>query len=439
MIPRMLYYLAQANRTYYLSREDLQERKRRSLARSMRWAYEQVPFYHSCFKGLGKTPEDFARFEQLARFPTLSRTQLTAMGREAIRASGATTTVTWATTGTSGVPLQIDWTEQMNDVRVALALRRMTKLGVRPWSRLVSIWPPKVQWRYAYDRKGRRRPSTTYLDLPLASVFERPFPTARILVSTPGDLSGEARTLRASSPDFVFCRPSHLRQLALQLDREGIRMTPSGVFLTGEPATAATLNQFAKTFSCPVCTMYACSEAGNLGGDCRAQRGIHLYEDFIVFEVIRDDERVGPGETGELVITSLYNDAMPLIRYRTGDLVKLADDGRCDCGSSLLRLESIQGRVSDGLMTVAGSRLPAMMVANEMERRTGFSDFQLSQKSMSVIEIGLAHGERADSRVELELTRWLSELIGAEQTLSFVARDDEELWTKSRPVVSTFP
>ena len=392
MIPRVFYYLAQSTRTYRLPREELEERKRRLLTRNMRWAYDHVAFYHSCFKRLGKTPEDFTRPESLESFPTISKPQLVGRGAD-IRATGAKGEVIWRSTGTTGGSFTFEFSGRMNDVRAALALRRLTNFGVRPWSRIVSIWPPKVNWRYRFDREGRGRPSTSYLDIPFGSAFYRPFPTVRILVSNPQDLPYEVRTLRAMRPDFIVGRPSHLREVVLQLEREGLHIYPSGVVLTSEPPTYATLRKIAEGFRCPTCTAYGATEAGNLGGDCRAQRGIHLYEDFAIMEVLKDGESVGPGETGELTITTLYNDVMPLIRYRMGDLVKLADSGRCDCGSYLMRVESIKGRALDGLMTSSGTRVPPMDVANELEARTGFSDFQLVQESMSRIQIRLSHGQ----------------------------------------------
>ena len=436
MLPKVLLYYTQAARNYGLSADRLQEHKQRKLARSMRWAYEHVPLYHQRFKQLGKGPQDFERVEQLTGFPTLSKAEVMRMGRDSLRARGVRIAVSWGTTGTSGDPFIVEYSEEMNDVRAAMALRRLTGFGVRPWSRLVSIWPPKVRWRYGYYESGQARPSTTYLDLPVASFYRRPFPTARILVSNPVDLRGESRALKGMEPDFIVGRASHLRQVAIQLQNDGIGIHLHGLFLTGEPSTAATMRLLSESFHAPVCRMYGCTEGGNLGGDCKAQRGLHLYEDFMIFEVLRNGEQVGPGETGELALTTLHNDAMPLIRYKTGDLVKRADGDRCECGSYLMRLDSVQGRTGDGLMTASGERRPAMLVAEEIERRTGLTDFQVNQMGMDRIEVRLAHGQTLDDRQAEELTSWLSGLVGVEQTVTFAQRGEEELWEKARPVTS---
>ncbi len=436
MIPRFFYYLEQANRSWSLPNDDLQELKRKKLSRSMRWAYDYIPLYHSIFRQMGKRPEDFSRPELLSNFPMLTRPEYVRKGREEVSPKGMKPAVTYGTTGTTGTALMHEKTQLFEDVRQALSVRRILKMGVRPWSRIVTVWPPKVQWRLMFYGDGRRRISTGYLDLPLTSAFGRPLPTAKILVSTPDDLAGEARKLKDLDPEFIWCRPSHLRQVALQMERDGLDIHPSVAFLLGEPATSGTLKTLEKRFGTKVCRAYGSTEFATMGGDCRAQSGIHLYEDFNIFEVVRDGTVVGPGEMGELVVTSLHNDAMPLVRYRTGDLVRLADAGTCDCGSSLMRLESIQGRVQDGLKTTDGTRLPSLETANEMEDRTGFSDFQINQESMSRIEVRLAHGQTADARKEREIAEWLSALIGQEQSLTFAARDEEELWNKARLITS---
>jgi phenylacetate-CoA ligase len=91
--------------------------------------------------------------------------------------------------------------------------------------------------------------------------------------------------------------------------------------------------------------VYAMEELGVLAVECEAEDGLHGFEDRYVYEVIdpATGEVLGPGELGELVVTSLHAEAMPLLRYRTGDLV-MTDDGGCQCGRTHIRLH-VMGRV----------------------------------------------------------------------------------------------
>jgi phenylacetate-CoA ligase len=85
--------------------------------------------------------------------------------------------------------------------------------------------------------------------------------------------------------------------------------------------------------------------------ECTEQNGIHVWGDLAYVEVIDPEsgERLGPGEKGELVITMLQKEALPMIRYRIGDITSY-DDSDCGCGRAHVRIARIQGRVDDMLI-----------------------------------------------------------------------------------------
>ena len=95
-----------------------------------------------------------------------------------------------------------------------------------------------------------------------------------------------------------------------------------------------------------------------IGAECEAHQGLHLsMENLIVEIVVRDgctERAAAPGELGEVVVTDLHNYGAPFIRYLTGDLATQRAPGRCACGRSLDKLESIEGRSTDTLRDGAG-------------------------------------------------------------------------------------
>jgi len=88
-----------------------------------------------------------------------------------------------------------------------------------------------------------------------------------------------------------------------------------------------------------------------LGIDCKAHAGIHVWEDHYIVEIIDPEtgKRVPDGEEGELVVTTLTREGLPLIRYRTRDITRILSRERCDCGRTHLRLDRIKGRTDDML------------------------------------------------------------------------------------------
>ncbi len=88
-----------------------------------------------------------------------------------------------------------------------------------------------------------------------------------------------------------------------------------------------------------------------LGIDCKAHNGIHVWEDHYIVEIVNPEtgEVLPDGEEGELVVTTLTREGLPLIRYRTRDITKILSRERCDCGRTHLRLDRIKGRTDDML------------------------------------------------------------------------------------------
>jgi phenylacetate-CoA ligase len=91
---------------------------------------------------------------------------------------------------------------------------------------------------------------------------------------------------------------------------------------------------------------------GTLGMDCKAHDGLHVWEDHYIVEVIDPEtgEPVNDGETGELVVTALTREALPVIRFRTADMTKVVSREECDCGRTHVKIAPITGRIDDMLI-----------------------------------------------------------------------------------------
>ncbi len=91
---------------------------------------------------------------------------------------------------------------------------------------------------------------------------------------------------------------------------------------------------------------------GTLGMDCREHQGLHVWEDHYIVEIINPatGRRQSDGEVGELVVTSLTRQALPVIRFRTGDLTKIVSRNSCSCGRTHVRISPILGRTDDMLI-----------------------------------------------------------------------------------------
>jgi phenylacetate-CoA ligase len=185
-----------------------------------------------------------------------------------------------------------------------------------------------------------------------------------------------------------MCTPTDALRLAEAAATRRIDLVESPmrlVIVTGEPGghVPSTRRRIEERFGARCVDLYARTELGAFGFDCRAQdESLHLNEDAFIVEV--DD--------GELVVTSLGQRGMPLVRYRTGDLVRLLDEP-CGCGQSFVRAEGgVLGR-TDQLMRVRGIEILPSAVENIVRRHPAVTEYQL--------EAYQVHGE-CELAVEIE-------------------------------------
>ncbi len=177
------------------------------------------------------------------------------------------------------------------------------------------------------------------------------------LVYPAGGLSTEQRldALLTYPITVLGCTPSYALFLAEAAAKKGIDLAKQSklriTWHTGEPGASipATKEKIETAFGARAYDLPGLTEIAAWGFECDARAGLtHVHEDYVYPEVLDDDGRaVKPGERGELVFTSLYRKAMPLLRYRTRDIVQLADR-RCPCGRTLVAFEGgVLARVDD--------------------------------------------------------------------------------------------
>jgi phenylacetate-CoA ligase len=177
------------------------------------------------------------------------------------------------------------------------------------------------------------------------------------LVYPVGGLTTEQRldALLTYPITVLGCTPSYALFLAETAAKKGIDLAKDTklriTWHTGEPGASipATRARIEAAFGVRAYDLPGLTEIAAWGFECEARSGLtHVHEDYVYPEVLDERDRpVKPGERGELVFTSLYRKAMPLLRYRTRDIVQLADR-RCPCGRTLVAFEGgVLARVDD--------------------------------------------------------------------------------------------
>jgi phenylacetate-CoA ligase len=151
------------------------------------------------------------------------------------------------------------------------------------------------------------------------------------------------------------------------------------------------------TFKSQVADVYACSEAGDIAWQCTQGTDYHINADNIVVEIVKDGRRVKDGQVGEVVITNLNRLAMPIIRYKNGDLARLASQPQpCPCGCKLPAMAEIVGRMSDDISLPDGRIVPWKQVRDLMVL-PHVRQYQLLQNASGDLEVRYVPERAADT------------------------------------------
>lgn len=216
-----------------------------------------------------------------------------------------------------------------------------------------------------------------------------------------------AKAIVENDISVLVCTPTYALHLAEVAQEEEIDIASSNVRITihaGEPGAGlpSTKARLEKAWAARCYDHAGATEVGAWGYECQEQAGLHLNEGEFIFEVI-DPETGGQAQEGELVITNLGRIGMPVIRYRTGDRVKLAE-GPCPCGRGFRRLEGgVIGRIDDALI-VRGVNVFPTAIEDVVRRFPETGEFALDV---------YRRGELDDLEIRLEVVAGEPEAVAA--------------------------
>ncbi len=157
--------------------------------------------------------------------------------------------------------------------------------------------------------------------------------------------------LNLSQPEVISTYPSFVRVLAGEQKEGRLRIKPRLFRTSAETLTEAVRELAAETWQAAIADSYVCTEAGPMGHECIFGDGLHLAEDSFFFEVVDENDRPVPDgvEGAKLLVTTLTNRVLPLVRYEVSDIVAMATEP-CPCGLPFWRIGSIAGRREETLV-----------------------------------------------------------------------------------------
>ncbi len=323
--------------------EELQAKRMAELGRYVR---ANVPYWAAAFAKAGFDDDEDLTTENITRLPLLNKDMI----REAGDSLKSREFDKWQprhknTSGSTGVPLDYYIDRPAHSWQWAHMWRGWAQTGYVPGDLYASISGGSLIPEKAALKQ------TIYMALSSGLHF----PTYHMN----DEIMERYATRLARSPiNFVYGYPSSLEIFSEYITASPRKKLPmKAVFTTSEGLSPKARAAIELAFDCPVYDTYGCNDGGIFSFECEHHNGLHMGMETDFVEIVDEEgNRVPDGEPGEVIATNLVIRAMPLLRFRTGDIANLTREP-CECGRGLIRVQELSGRERDVIHTPDGRKI----------------------------------------------------------------------------------
>ena len=326
----------------YLPLEQLRELQTFRLRRRVLEAYEKVPFFRAKMEALKVLPDDIQKIEDIAKLPFSVKKDLRDTYPFGLFSEPMNRVVrVHASSGTTGKPIVVGYNQRDIDVWKEVVVRGLVSAGLGPDDVI------QVSYGYGLFTGG------------LGLHYGAEALGATVVPASGGNTYRQIMLMKDFGVTAVCCTPSyfiHLIDKAQSMDVDMKTLSLRFGIFGAEPWTQEMRRYIEANTAIKALDIYGLSEIVGPGVamECAEQDGSHIFEDHFYPEIIDPEtgEVLPDGEEGELVLTTLSKEAMPMIRYRTRDITSLNPE-RCSCGRTLRRIRRITSR-SDDMFIIRG-------------------------------------------------------------------------------------
>lgn len=328
--------------------------------------YHRIPFYYQAFRKAGVKPKDINSLEDLSRLPFTTKDDLRdnyPFGLFAVPPSDIVEIHT--SSGTTGKPIVGGYTHRDIELWSEVMARCLTCSGTTK--------DDVVQNAYGYGlftgglgvHYGARRIG------------------ASVIPISGGNTKRQIMIMQDFGSTILTCTPSYtlfLAEVAAEMGMTFERMSLKAGNFGAEPWSESMRVEIERKLKLLALDIYGLTEiiGPGVANECQVKEGLHIFEDHFLPEIIdpATGKSLPPGQAGELVITTLTKEAMPLIRYRTRDITALIPQA-CPCGRTLVRMKRIMGRTDDMLIIRGVNVFPSQIEAVLMQMEETEPHYQI--------------------------------------------------------------
>ncbi len=325
-----------------MTTEEMEELQLKRLQEVIKRAYENVPYYHKAFDEAGVLPEDIQTLEDIEKLPFTSKTDLRdayPFGMFAVPPDDIIEVHT--TSGTTGKPTVSGYTQKDLELWGEVMARALAMADADKKDRIQNCYGYGLFTGGLGVHYGAQKIGATVIPI------------------SAGNTMRQVEIMQDFSSTILTCTPSYAMYLAEVLEEQGVGLDKinlkAGVF-GAEMWTEEMRTKIEKRLDIDALNIYGLTEiiGPGVAQECMVKDGLHIFDDHFYPEIIDTQtlKALPAGEKGELVLTTLTREGMPVIRFRTRDITTLKY-GQCECGRSHVKMDRITGR-SDDMLKIRG-------------------------------------------------------------------------------------
>jgi phenylacetate-CoA ligase len=363
-----------------IGRDEMRRIQLGKLQKKVGYIYERNAVYRKWLDNAGVKPGAIGSLDDMRRLPFTTKQHIRDQYPFGLFCASMEDIVEFhATSGTTGKPVVVPYTRNDIELWTEVMARACTGAGITKNDIVQNIYGYGLFTGGLGTHYGAIRVGATVLPMSGGNSQRQ--------IMLMQDLGS---TVVTATPSFLM----HLHEVGEQMGVDFKKMKLRIGLFGAEPWSESMRLAIEEKFGLKACDMYGLTEmiGPGVSFECHEIRnGLHVNEDFFYPEVINPEtcEPLPPGEKGELVLTTIGNEGMPLLRYRTRDITRLIHD-RCACGRTLVRMERISGRTDD-MLIIRGVNFFPSQVESIILKREGVSPHYMvvvdRQGSMDEVEV----------------------------------------------------
>ena len=366
----------------------------RRLRYLVKYAYENVELYRRKYDAAGIKPDDIKSIDDISKLPIITKKDIVEGYPNDIVSKKLEPDDYYmvSTSGSTGIPVRIFKDRKLLSVSMVMSIFMNKLIGlylgikIKPKT-LLSIFvetPDSLEGIGPAEK--RKLPSFCFKHSLDANALDSP--------------QRHIDKLNSFKPDTLFTYPSILRNMVACAEQKNLELhQPALLIVSGELLDTHTRQTIKRGFNGELLNWYITTECSTIASECKNHTGMHIKDNTAILELLKDGKPVAPGEVGEVVITNLWNQATPIIRY-----AGLKDVGRisptpCKCKLKTPLLEVLEGRITDSVVLHDGDKLHPFSLTLALEHIQGIISFQIIQETLNNINVLIVAENKANSEL----------------------------------------